>query len=293
MTSSIRNFLPLAAFALIAATPASATVVSSFAATPTAGQWYQSDVRTGGSASVVDLTGQGGNLENSQPLPVGAARLTTDSTNTAKAEVGVTGNYGAAGDILSSMQLAYSYYRHNDPGTNAAAAPSLKLSFYNAGYSGDGFVTLVYEPNWNQPSNPGSSVNPPSDQWQSVSIDFTHGLFWQNGGFGQSNSAGGPPLKTLTDWLTAFDSTSSNGFSAADLVYIGMGVGSYNPGQTDYFDNVSVNFSNPSNESQYSAAYNFEPVSTGPASVPAPATWSLMALGLVGLGYCDRRARRS
>jgi hypothetical protein len=281
--------LPLASLALISAAPASATVVSSFApysATPTAGQWFQSDVRTGGSASVADLTGLGGNLENNQPSPTGAAKLTTNDTNSAKAEVGVTGNYGTAGDILSSMDISYSYYRHNDPGTNQAAAPSLKLTFYNASYSSsgnDGYVTLVYEPYWNQPGSAGSAVNPPSDQWQSVNISYTNGLFWQNGGFGQTNSAGGPPLKTLSDWASTFNSA----FSAADLLYIGMGVGTYNPGQTDYFDNVDINYTNSASGDAYSASYNFNP-----ASVPEPTTLSLMLMGVVGLGCRGRRRAR-
>jgi hypothetical protein len=54
---------------------------------PVADTWYLNDVRTGGSATIQDLTGMGGNLETNQPLPTGAARLTTDATNAAKAEV--------------------------------------------------------------------------------------------------------------------------------------------------------------------------------------------------------------
>jgi hypothetical protein len=53
--------------------------------------WSKTDVRPGGTADIVDLTGTGGNLENNQPLPDGALKLTTDATNAAKAEVG----YGA------------------------------------------------------------------------------------------------------------------------------------------------------------------------------------------------------
>ena len=88
------------------ASPALAqTTVTSFApSTNTApGVWFESDVRVGGTASVADLTATGGDLETNQPLPIGAARLTTDFTNAAKAEVGVADAYGQAGSILSTL----------------------------------------------------------------------------------------------------------------------------------------------------------------------------------------------
>jgi len=77
------------------------TTVTSFAPATnvTPGVWYESDVRPGGTASVTDLTGTGGNLEANQPLPIGAAKLTTDLTNASKTEVAVLNDYGVLGDI--------------------------------------------------------------------------------------------------------------------------------------------------------------------------------------------------
>lgn len=153
-------------------------IVTSFAppGTTDTGVWFLDDVRAGGMASTVDLTGLGGNLENNQPLPIGAALLTTDFTDAAKAEVAVIDGYGMPQNIFSTLALFYSYFKASNPGQNLFAAPSIKLTVFNpvcddGDSGGDCFGTLVYEPTWNQTGSVGSSVEVPLDQWVDVAID--------------------------------------------------------------------------------------------------------------------------
>jgi len=237
--------IALCATALAAAPTAWAatTVVSSiapFSSNPTPDVWYENDVRLDGAASIESLVGLGGNLESAAPLPTGAVQLTTTGNDGDKAEIGVPGNFGLAGDILDGdFALSYGYYKAVSG--NAFAAPSIKLVFFNftspcPSPSNDCFVTLVYEPTWNQPGSEGSSALVPTESWTDVSISNTSGLFWGTGGFGEPNTAGGPPLRTLDEWLSQFDSS----FAGATLVTVSVGVGTFNQDQLGYFDNVSL-----------------------------------------------------
>ena len=86
---------------------------------------------------------------NDQPLPIGAALLTTDLTNAAKVEVGVIDGYGMPQDIVS--QLVARSIPISRPATPVRACPPRhrsSLTFFNpvcedVASSGDCFGTLV------------------------------------------------------------------------------------------------------------------------------------------------------
>lgn len=222
----------------------------------TPGVWFESTVTGAGVVGTADLTGAGGDLENGQPLPTGAGLLTTQFDNGDRAHVGVADSYGQMGDILATLQFGYSSYKASNAGQNAAASPSLKITISDANCNdpssaGDCYGQLIFEPYWNQVGHEGTSFNPPLDTWQSWSLDADTGLFWWSGGFGQANSAGGPPLRTLNEWLGVFNSD----FPTADLLLVEIGVGSYNQGQVGYFDDVSISHSRGTG---YSVSYDFE-----------------------------------
>jgi len=271
--------------ALVVPAMASNTTVTELlpsTATPVAGSWYLSDVRPGGTASIVDFTGLGGNLENGQPLSTGAVKLTTDLTNAAKAEIGTFGDFGIASATLRNISLGYSFYKQSVDGGNTFAAPSIKLTIYAEGGTGDNYGTLVYEPYWNN----GNQAISPTNAWQTVSIDSSTGAgvdalagWTWNGGFGIGSGAGGPPIRSLAEWVAAFTTADGADFANAHIVGLSMGVGSYNPGQIGYFDNVSIL------TSDMNVSYDFEV----PAVVPVPGAVILGSIGVAFVGWFKKR----
>ena len=281
MSASLYKVTTFCAVALAMVDCATGAVVNEFfpiAGPTTPGNWYLADVAAGGTATIENLTGLGGNLETNQPLPTGAAKLTTVNTNPSKAEVYTYNDFGAASAFLSSASLGYSYYKANSGAISPDVAPAMKIQLFSAGGTGDNFGALVYEPYWN------GAVTP--DAWTTVAINSTTGGggndatggWWWNGGFEVPNGAGGPPLRSLAEWAVAFAAADPVDFAAARVVGIGMGIGTFNPAQTNYFDNVNYSFL------AGGQTWDFE------AAVPEPTSILLLSIA-VGSALVVRRQR--
>ncbi|MGN6367988.1 MAG: hypothetical protein ACTHN5_06985 [Phycisphaerae bacterium] len=262
----ICGMLALAVAVAAGSAQASTVVVNSFAANDTTLGVWGVNAQVGSATAGVTLAPAGGSL------PPGAAVLTTTNTNADKIVVGVANDYGVARDVISNINLSYDYYKTADGGADAAAAPAMKLVFTD----GMNSTTLVYEPYWNN----GVGTVASGTWFNTGTIDATHGVFWTTGGFGQANGAGGPPLHTLSDWETTFDS----GFLASHLVEVQMGMGSYNPNQVGYFDAVTVNGTALAN-----TTYNFE---AAVVPLPSAAGMGFVALGVAALGMGVRKKLR-
>lgn len=250
-----------------------------------ANTWETSRVENGGTATLVDLSGSGGNLQSNIPSgSSGALRLSTGLDNSDVAEITTYQNFGDAATVLGSLNLSYSYYKETVSGGNVFAAPALKITIYSAGGTGDNFGQLVYEPTWNQPTSGSQSV--PTDTWQSVSINNSTGAssdasggWWWTGGFEIANGAGGVPLRSLSEWVTTFQSSDAIDFATGQVTAITLGVGTSNQGQIGYVDSLSVAI-----PSGVNATYNF-------SAVPEPSAYTI-CLGFFALTAVGSRRRR-
>jgi hypothetical protein len=239
--------------------------------------WTRTDMRGGGTADIVDVTGQGGNLEANAPAGSGMVLLTTGADNNDKAEIGIGGDFGTVGDFVDGGSLAYDYFKQSAGDLNGFAAPSLKLAVLDVtDTNGDGFAQFIFEPTWNV-GTVGVSDQVPTDQWLTGTADGDEGIFWHTGIYGDPNQAGGLG-KTMGEWLQQFSSLSD-----AVIIGISVGVGTFNQGQTGYFDDVVFANGNINLSADFEVA----------SEIPVPAAFPLFAAGLGGLFAAKRRRNKA
>ncbi len=283
-------FILFALAALAGPSTAQETVTSIAPASlsPAPGVWYESRVTESGAVEIVDLGGVGGALETDAPLGSGVVKLTTTGNVQDRAQIGIVDNFGAAADVLQGITISYDYFKQTQAvvGYDTFAAPSVRivLTTVDNGVVIDG-GTLTYEPYWNQPG--GGAPPAPSDAWQSVAItedtgegdsgtlSNVDGGWWWSGGYNESNSFGGLPVRSLEEWAAVFAASDATDFANAQVSLISIGIGGWNEFQVNYFDNVQVAI--PS--AGIARSYNFE--------IPEPTTLALLGLG--GLGLLMRR----
>ncbi len=193
------------------------TVVNS-----TSGSWSTADTRPGGAVSLA--------TDSSAPSGAGALRLTTNTTNTAKAQF-----LTSAGVKLSAVTDASYQTKQNSPTPSQGdASYQIAVDLNNDGNPAT-TINLVYEPYYNGAVTTGT--------WQSWNV--LAGKFWPSQNVPSLSGAGGGAYATnftIGDVLAAYPNARVTGF--------GVNVGSYNPSYNVEVDNLGFN----------GTTYDFEPV---------------------------------
>jgi len=176
--------------------------------------WSTADTRPGGSVNFV--------ADATSPYPSGALQLTTDNTNTAKAQ------YLKAANVPLSTVTELGYWTKQVAGP-VFADPSYQLLVdLNGGDPSTGFTTFVFEPYENSLVTPGA--------WQQWDVDA--GQMWSSRSFSEgtctvSAGAGGAPFYTLATIKAMCPNAVVLGF--------GVNVGTFNPGYIVETDGVDFN----------------------------------------------------
>jgi hypothetical protein len=196
--------------------------------------WYRMDTRVGGGVTLVK-PGDTGNPIAGVPavsgLEPGSLALTTNNTDTAKAQLLTTGN-GVRGTPLASVtDLSYWTYQVSGSPTIADASWQLVVDTDGNLNTTSDETTLVWEAyNGNDTQQ---AIVP--DQWQFW--DTTNGNWWSSraiscnaGAFTLAAGHGGPPFTT--------PNAVALGCPGAVVAAIGVNVGSSNAGYTVAVDGV-------------------------------------------------------
>ena len=205
-------FAGLAALVLVVAGTDAATTVDVTPAHPQG--WMPADVRPGGDIDFVN--------DPTSPFPTGALQLTTDATNTAKAQYLRAENV----PLASVTELGYSTKQVSASFAGGDASYQLVVDLNGAGTGG--FTTFVFEPYQN-----GVVV---ANTWQSWDVDA--GNMWSSRSFSEGTctvvaGAGGPPFYTLAQIQAMCPD--------AVVLAFGVNVGTFNPSYVVETDGVNFN----------------------------------------------------
>lgn len=213
---------------LLGAAPAAGSTATVVRPSATQG-WFPADMRPGGQARFVP--------DPTSPFGDGAFELETDGTTNAKAQWLVP-----VGMPLSQV-TALGFWTRYLAGPNYAG-PSYQLVVDLDGNDPQvNWTTLVYEPYWNS----GTMTVDTSGAWQQWNVASPGAKNWSTrtvnagGGCSVMAGAGGPPFYTVPQ----LQSLCPN----AVVLYVGVNVGTYNPGYLVRVDGVQVN----------GTVYDFEP----------------------------------
>jgi len=211
--------------AMILAMPLAARAASTVVVTPAHNDgWSTADTRPGGAVQFV--------YDPSSPAPSGALQLSTDDTNSAKAQYMHTAN-----TALSDVKTL-SYSTNQVAASSTTGDPSYQLVVCLGGLNNNtctGGTTLVYEPYWNT-----GTQTVQANTWQNWT-DVATGQFWSSKTYNDTTNtsctvtagSGGAPFYTLADLTT--------NCPKAQVVGFGVNIGTYNPSYVTEVDNVVFN----------------------------------------------------
>jgi hypothetical protein len=251
-----RLLLSFAAFVVVGTTAiAGASAATAIVVTQENPQgWSTADTAPGGAVDFV--------ADAAAPSGVGALRLTTDSSTTAKAQF----LHGTNFQLADVSELAYSTKQNSASFAQGDASFQLQVNLNGA----TGFTTLVFEPYQNTAQGPVVAK-----AWQQWDVD--QGLFWSTRTVSCANgdvngTAGGPATYTLADIVALCPDAS--------VIQFGVNIGSSNPSYDVEVDLVDFN----------GTLYDFEsPAGTPPPPPPPPPPGNGNCKGGHGKDGDDRR----
>ena len=218
--------------------------------------WYMSDTRVGGGVVLTAASDPGGSgIGGPEGFGTGSLALTTNGQNTAKAQV-LTAQF--QGTLLSTVErLSYQTFQDDTHTGFEDGLPSFQMTADINGDAEGGFTTLVFEP-YNTPGNDVQNSVwqewQPTDAGQNVASSrvLNEDCTTSSGG----NPAGAP--------FESYASIAARG-PDAEVIEIGVNVGSFNPNYVTAVDDVEVQIADndDDNPDPQTSTFDFGPKGTG------------------------------